>query len=421
MDKEVFHRWNSNCVKCHAVGAVPGWRPQAGFQTRVSEFGISCESCHGAGELHVLFREAKPSELVPGAKDPITNPARCTSERSSQICAQCHSSHRDPEEWNVRGSSFQPGDDLEKHVRMHHFGAGVTKHDYQDGYWGDGTCRTGGDEHLGMLASPCYAAGKMTCISCHSMHGYASTTYQLKPGMEGNQACLQCHADMKDRVAEHTHHGVASSGSLCYNCHVPYLAYGLFKGIRSHRVDNPSAAVEVTTGRPTACNLCHLDKPLGWTADKLAEWYRQPLPELSEEQKTTSAVAVMALKGDAMQRVIAAWHMGWEPARQTSGVNWEAPFLAYLLTDPYPVVRYASFRSLKKLPGFEQFSYEFTAEKVSFEAAKLRAMDLWSKQSRKPLGEAGRALLQDERGQLKVDVLQELWQKRDDKPVMINE
>ena len=116
-DDQQFHRWNSNCVKCHTAGAVPGWTAQTGYQTRVAEFGITCESCHGAGQAHVRFREAlnsRPPAAENSMKDPITNPARCSAERASDICAQCHSSHRDPEEWNTRGSTFRPGEELEK-------------------------------------------------------------------------------------------------------------------------------------------------------------------------------------------------------------------------------------------------------------------------------------------------------------------
>ncbi|GIT38390.1 MAG: hypothetical protein Ct9H300mP7_3110 [Verrucomicrobiota bacterium] len=36
----------------------------------------------------------------------------------------------------------------------------------------------------------------------------------------------------------------------------------------------------------------------------------------------------MLLKGDAGQRAIAAWHMGWEPARKVSGGNWQGPWLS---------------------------------------------------------------------------------------------
>ena len=43
--------------------------------------------------------------------------------------------------------------------------------------------------------------------------------------------------------------------------------YGLVKAIRSHLIDSPTVESSLTTGRPNACNLCHLDRTLDWTAD----------------------------------------------------------------------------------------------------------------------------------------------------------
>ena len=47
---------------------------------------------------------------------------------------------------------------------------------------------------------------------------------------------------------------------------MPYTTYGLLKTIRSH-TDQQSVGRRrrVETGRPNACNLCHLDKTLAWT------------------------------------------------------------------------------------------------------------------------------------------------------------
>ena len=56
------------------------------------------------------------------------------------------------------------------------------------------------------------------------------------------------------------------------NCHMPYTAYALFKGIRSHQIDSPSAKMTLRGGRPNACNQCHLDKTLQWTAERLEAW-----------------------------------------------------------------------------------------------------------------------------------------------------
>ena len=61
-------------------------------------------------------------------------------------------------------------------------------------------------------------------------------TGQLKPKMDSDTACLQCHKDMSARLVAHTHHAADSSGSRCYNCHMPYTSYGLLKALRSHRI-----------------------------------------------------------------------------------------------------------------------------------------------------------------------------------------
>ena len=419
--------WNTNCVKCHTTAPVPGWTEESVQRTQVAELGIACEACHGPGEAHVRFREHTSTQPLSAAAnraaDPIVNPARCDPRRSAQICGQCHSSHSDVDyrDWLVHGSSFRPGEELETKVRMHRPNTPETKREYGQGYWGDGTCRTGGDEYLGLIASKCYAGGKLSCLSCHSMHSYESNTDQLKPRMNGNQACLQCHAEMGDKLSEHTHHAADSSGSDCLNCHMPHITYALFKGIRSHRIDSPSAAVTAKTGRPNACNLCHLDKPLGWTADKLTQWNAQPAVELSEQQKTTSSVVAMALQGDAGDRVIAAWHLGWEPARQASRDDWEAPFLAYLLDDPYSVVRYVSYRSLKKLPGYQDFAYDFVAPRMRRVKAKQQALEIWQAQSRQPFAESGHALLLDDQGQLNTPAVEEIYRQRNDRRMMILE
>ncbi len=427
-DKDhLYHRWNTNCVKCHTSAPVPGQSEGIVKRTQVAEFGIACEACHGPGQAHVRFREqtsAKPLAAAANlAEDPIINPGRLDPMRASQICAQCHSDHSeaDLQGWLEHGSSFRPGNDLESQVQMHRPNTREAKEKYGNGYWGDGTCRTGGDEYLGLIASKCNAGGKLSCLSCHSMHGYESNTDQLKPRMNGSQACLQCHAEMRDKIPEHTHHAAQSSGSNCLNCHMPHITYALFKGIRSHRIDSPSAAVTAATGRHNACNLCHLDKPLGWTADKLTQWFGQPAVELTEQQKTTSSMVSMALQGDAADRVIAAWHLGWEPARQASRDDWQAPFLAYLLDDPYSVVRYVSFRSLRTLPGYKEFAYDFTAARRNRQRAKNLALEIWQAQTRQPFGDSGSALLLDNQGQLNSPAADKLFRRRDNRPIVIFE
>src|SRR4029078_8568217 len=111
--------------------------------------------------------------------------------------------------------------------------------------------------------------------------------------------CLQCHADEKYATRGHTHHEASSSGSRCYNCHMPHTTYGLLKAIRSHTIDIPSVAASVQVGRPNACNLCHGDQTLGWTARYLQEWYSIAPPDLEDDQRNISAAVLWALQGDA--------------------------------------------------------------------------------------------------------------------------
>jgi hypothetical protein len=200
---------------------------------------------------------------------------------------------------------------------------------------------------------------------------------QLKPGALGNDACLPCHASMRADVPAHTKHRADSSGSSCYNCHMPYTTYGLLKTIRSHQISSPSVEATLVTGRPNACNLCHLDKTLEWTASALNRWYGTAGPTLGEDHKAIAAALVDLLEGDAGQRAIAAQSMGWRPAQLASGTDWMAPYLALLLDDPYDAVRFIAARSLRSLPGFETLALDFAAPARARAVMQRRALETW--------------------------------------------
>src|SRR5262249_48260439 len=148
---------------------------------------------------------------------------------------------------------------------------------------------------------------------------------QLKDGMDGDRACSPCHDDVRGAGNAHTHHAADSAGSRCQNCHMPYTTFGLLKAIRSHRIDSPSVHANRSTGRPHACHLCHLDRSLRWTAAQLTAWYGAPVVELPDDDEQIAASLRWLLQGDAAQRALAAWAMGWEPARVASGREWLPP------------------------------------------------------------------------------------------------
>ena len=304
----------------------------------------------------------------------------------------------------------------------------------RDSFWPDGTVRVSGREYNGLIESPCFVqatdpARTLTCASCHSLHKKADdprplTAWaddQLGLRMDTNEACTQCHREIAANVSGHTHHPEQSQGSACYNCHMPYTTYGLLKTIRSHTVGSPSVAETATVGRPNACNLCHLDKTLRWTSEALERWYGHPRAALTTDQERVSAMALMALEGDAGQRVIAAEAFGWPPARQASGTGWMAPFLAQLLDDGYDAVRFSAGRSLRRLPGFEQLTFDFVAGPQVRRRTQLQVMRRWDEVRGAEQPAQGSAVLLAADGSLIVDEMLRLIRQRNHRRMLLRE
>jgi hypothetical protein len=174
-------------------------------------------------------------------------------------------------------------------------------------------------------------------------------------------------------------------------------------------------------GRPNACNSCHLDKTLLWTADALNRQYGQPIPELSEEQKEIATGVLWALKGDAAQRALTAWAMGWKPAQETAGVYWMVPILSRLLIDPYDAVRNIAYLSLRTIDAYQDFNYDFLGPGKQRQAALQQALEIWNLQRQEQKWGGSDALLLDESGRLKEAELQRLLRWRDDRDIFIAE
>ncbi|OLC40147.1 MAG: hypothetical protein AUH43_27005 [Acidobacteria bacterium 13_1_40CM_65_14] len=395
--------WNGVCVACHTTDGRPAFDTPFGSQsilmqtadTNATEFGIACESCHGPAAEHAA-RNRNPwrrySLHFTGAPDTtIVQPQRLDATRGSQVCGQCHafwefSDAEGERRANSRGLPYRPGDDLAADrlivqpttnldsPRMQELVAADAGF-VRDIFWSDGMVRATGREYNGLIESPCFkhatdAKRTLSCFSCHTMHKTPDDRRsldewaddQLAPTATDNRVCVACHtlaASGSSRtpptgVTAHTHHRPDSPGSSCDNCHMPYTTYGLLKTIRSHQIGSPSVQASLDTGRPNACNLCHLDKTLAWTADTLNEWYAIPKPVLTDDDRGVAASLVWLLRGDAGQRAIIAQSMGWTPAQQASGTGWLTPYLALLENDSYDAVRYIASRSLKTLPEFRR-------------------------------------------------------------------
>lgn len=341
--KQFGQVWNNSCITCHSVAGDVGYEP-GNWQSSVAELGISCEACHGPGAMHIANQQnplTRYKQHLLGLPDPsIVNPARLSPHKSAEICGQCHVGLDD--QVAIPHNQYRAGGDYQATFKL------ADSQNREDArFWGDGTMRVGGREFSGMLESECYRKGDITCISCHSMHS-SDPDKQMKPEMNGNTGCLQCHKKFETDITQHTHHSAGSTGSLCYNCHMPYTSYALFTAIRSHRIDSPNVSNSQDSGKPVACNQCHVDQSLKWTSQHIENWYGTPQPKLDDEQNEVAASILWLLRGDAVQRTLAAWSLGWKASRDVAGDGWQVAFLAVELDDPYSIARYVAQKALKE-------------------------------------------------------------------------
>ena len=112
--------------------------------------------------------------------------------------------------------------------------------------------------------------------------------------------------------------------------------------------------------------------------------------------------------------------MAWEPAQHVSGTDWMAPHLATLLDDPYDAVRFIAGRSLRKLPGFSNFPYDFVAPQPQRYQAQLRTMTIWDRSRARPERADGRLLLTSD-GKPDVNRVLALLKERNDRRVLLRE
>lgn len=391
--------WNIVCARCHSTAPEPHLdKVNRRFDTRVAEMGISCEACHGPAERHVAFEQTARREnhdTKGMTNHAIIHPEKLDPRRASQICGFCHSMkwYDNAEGWSQDGFRYRPGDDLEattpiirpRQLEQQPWLKKVLAANtnlLNEFFWRDGMVRVSGREYNGLLESPCYRGGKFSCLSCHSLHS-SEPDDQLAKNRTDNRACIQCHERFREpaQVTAHTHHAGGSSGSECYNCHMPHTTYGVLSAIRSHEISSPKVEDELTTGRPNACNLCHLDRPLQWTAQQLEKWYRQPLPPLDPEQTDVADSVRLALSGNAGQRILMAWHLGWQPAHDASGPTWKTPVLAQLLEDPYAAVRCVAERSLRQLGVGIPSGYDYSTHPGSIPVRNLIWQQWWQTNS----------------------------------------
>jgi hypothetical protein len=173
----------------------------------ITELAVTCENCHGPGELHVQERLAgKP---IAGKIDgSIVNPAKIPFWLADNICMNCH-------EGDIRGlqpgrteRDFRPGTPLNDTVVI--LKAPIDPQSANSPLL---------EHYYSMTLSKCYreSAGKLGCQSCHDPHVQPS---EEEAPRYFRARCLRCHTErscslhLEDRLRQ-------QPADACSSCHLP--------------------------------------------------------------------------------------------------------------------------------------------------------------------------------------------------------
>ena len=198
----------ADCMGCHAGRTQPVLGREGLYRDPpVVDLGISCENCHGPGELHVNERLA--GVPVGGRIDrSIVNPAKLSPWLADNICMSCHEGDIRALQPGKFDSDFRPGTPLNDTVAI--VKAPIDPQAAQSPLL---------EHYYSMTLSKCYRAtnGKLGCQSCHDPHIQPSAA-EAPAYFRGK--CLTCHAeksctfDLQTRLAQ-------KPADACTNCHMP--------------------------------------------------------------------------------------------------------------------------------------------------------------------------------------------------------
>ena len=281
---------------------------------------------------------------------PLSIQTKLTHVMGSQICGQCHSSFDSYEPLSSRAKMSTKQGQFVRHAD-----AQDPASPFFDNYWNDGSIRIGGREYLGSTESPCYQRGKMSCMSCHSMHKSDPNDQLAQRGME-YQSSLPAMPPGNGRPDHGTYLSSRELGRKPM-LQLPYAPYFLCLArcaIRNHRISSPKCGKpSVQSGHPNACNLCHLDKTLQWTSEHLTDWYDQPPVELNASQQDDCGVGLQMLlkwRCSPTHRDRLAHGLGtgaWKLPEKTGNRHCSPS----VLQDPYSAVRFvAQQESMQETP-----------------------------------------------------------------------
>lgn len=292
--RSLHSAWNLYCARCHTTNLEvlerDEWHTRA--NVRWHEDGITCESCHGPGSLHVEYMKSTPANRLamwvqnhlrgrPVAY--IASAAKLPKEQSLSVCARCHGADifaRNQDFYRL----FEPGysregriNDLSPWFREAPLTPG--RMDATIEVWHNGRPRGIGMLFRSFVESKCYDHDEVRCYDCHNPHDNKRQAARgmLLASAESNAYCGNCHQAIAADPAAHTRHPDGEPGSFCYDCHMPWhitkLNRGIWERARSHdmsSIPNPQDSVRFGLDKaPNACTDCHAELGPVWAMEAM--------------------------------------------------------------------------------------------------------------------------------------------------------
>ena len=265
-----LQNWNYMCAECHSTNVKKNYDPETfTYNTHFDEINVSCEACHGPGEVHVKWAEDETEEiknmgLIFDIMDrdsaywkinPTSGLVTRSSERKSNMqvewCGRCHS----------RRTQLTDEYTFGKELEHTHQVAFLDYPLYND----DGTNNDEDYVYGSFLQSKMYKKG-VTCKDCHNVH-----SGQLK--IPKDNVCSQCHMPSLYQTTDHHKHKKGDTGASCISCHMPKITVMVVDPRSDHSIRIPRPDISVKTGATNACNNCHKDKTNEWSLKYFKDWY----------------------------------------------------------------------------------------------------------------------------------------------------
>jgi len=217
------------CLVCHNGQPEPEAKRDGMYKEppfRFGELAISCEACHGAGELHVReMMTRKDHQLGPREIDTsIVNPAKISPRLADDLCRDCHQSgdsvvllpgktyldYRPGTPLNQTWAFLKRPMNEQQRAEANRLEAlAPVRGSLETPLWW---------KNSSLELSKCYQAshGSLTCISCHSIH-HVPKPEEKTAYYRGK--CLACHEVSSCKLAPDNAARVQAADN-CIDCHM---------------------------------------------------------------------------------------------------------------------------------------------------------------------------------------------------------